>query len=198
MVLVKTLGAGTASLMLAWRRCWATGGRRPAMLAPALLLGAVSYGASLLLDMYALRLLGAAREAAYFATAPFIGALLALPVLGEAPGRRELGGGRADGRRRGPAGRASATATCTPTMPLEHEHLHMHDEHHQHTHDGPAPHRAPRPPPPPRPHHPRPPPPAGSAPPAPPLDVRNGNGPPPRQRQTGDGLDRPRGLSPDA
>lgn len=49
----------------------------------SLVLGAFSYGASIVLDVYALRYLGAAREAAFFATAPFVGALLALPVLGE-------------------------------------------------------------------------------------------------------------------
>ena len=50
----------------------------------ALTLGAVAYGVSILLDAYALRLLGAARESAMFATAPFAGALLAVPLLGEA------------------------------------------------------------------------------------------------------------------
>jgi len=34
----------------------------------------------LLLDMRALRLLGAAREAGFFATAPFIGAVVAVPT----------------------------------------------------------------------------------------------------------------------
>ena len=38
-------------------------------LVAALLLGGVSYGFSIVLNAYALRLLGAAREAAYFATA---------------------------------------------------------------------------------------------------------------------------------
>ena len=48
-----------------------------------LALGFVSYGISVVLDVYALRFVGAAREAAYFATAPFAGALLAVPVLGD-------------------------------------------------------------------------------------------------------------------
>src|SRR3954471_3948299 len=51
------------------------------VVAAALPLGALSYGASILLDAYALRLLGAAREAALFATAPFAGALVAIVVL---------------------------------------------------------------------------------------------------------------------
>ncbi len=49
----------------------------------ALVLGFISYGVSVVLDAYALRTLGAAREAAFFATAPFIGALAAIPLLGE-------------------------------------------------------------------------------------------------------------------
>jgi drug/metabolite transporter (DMT)-like permease len=131
-VLVKTLGAGVLMLALGA----VLGHRRPpvAAIAPALLLGALSYGASLLLDMYALRLLGAAREAAYFATAPFIGALLALPVLGEAPGPVELA-----------AGALMATGVLLLARErhghphtheaIEHEHQHFHDEHHQHAHD---------------------------------------------------------------
>ncbi len=142
-VLIKTLGAGTAMLLLAAL----LGHARPpaAALAPALILGALSYGASLLLDMYALRLLGAAREAAYFATAPFIGALLALPVLGERPGALELAAG---------ALMAGGVALLAHERhghlhtheAIEHEHLHDHDEHHQHDHphgptDAPHSHR---------------------------------------------------------
>ena len=134
-VLVKTLGAGVLMLALGA----VLGHRRPssAAIAPALVLGALSYGASLLLDMYALRLLGAAREAAYFATAPFIGALLALPVLGEAPGAVELAAGALMAAgvvllARERHGHAHTHAA------IEHEHLHVHDEHHQHDHhDGP-------------------------------------------------------------
>lgn len=47
-------------------------------LAAALVLGSASYGASIVLDAGALRFVGAAREAAYFATAPFVGALASL------------------------------------------------------------------------------------------------------------------------
>jgi drug/metabolite transporter (DMT)-like permease len=136
-VLVKTLGAGLLMLALGA----GLGHRRPpaAALAPALLLGALSYGASLLLDMYALRLLGAAREAAYFATAPFIGALLALPVLGEAPGPVELAAGALM------AGGVVLLARerhghLHTHEAIEHEHLHAHDEHHQHAHDEPHAH----------------------------------------------------------
>jgi drug/metabolite transporter (DMT)-like permease len=98
-----------------------------------LLLGFVSYGISVVLAVYAMRLIGVAREAAFFATAPFIGALVGVAVLGEHFGPREVG----------------ATllmlvginllvreqhAHLHAHEPLEHDHRHVHDEHHQHTH----------------------------------------------------------------
>jgi drug/metabolite transporter (DMT)-like permease len=49
----------------------------------ALLVGFVCYGLSIVFDVYALRYLGAAREAAIFATAPFLGAAAAIPILGD-------------------------------------------------------------------------------------------------------------------
>jgi drug/metabolite transporter (DMT)-like permease len=80
-VQVKTLAAGAFNVTLG---LWLSE-RWPAstLLLPALLLGFVSYGISIVLDVYALRLVGAAKESAYFATAPFAGALLALPLLHE-------------------------------------------------------------------------------------------------------------------
>jgi drug/metabolite transporter (DMT)-like permease len=134
-VRVKTLGAGACNLALAL----ATGARLPSprVAAAALAVGAASYGASVVLDVYALRLLGAAREAAYFATAPFAGALVAIPVLGERPGGPEL------------AGAALMVAGVVLMLrerhghvhthePIEHDHLHVHDEHHTHRHDPPV------------------------------------------------------------
>jgi drug/metabolite transporter (DMT)-like permease len=66
-VRIKSLAAGSFNLGFGL----ALGGRLPGLggTAAALLLGAMSYGVSVVLDAYALRLLGAAREAAYFATA---------------------------------------------------------------------------------------------------------------------------------
>ena len=104
----------------------------------ALVLGALSYGASILLDVYALRLVGAAREAAYFATAPFFGALLAVPLLGERIGVREalaatlmIAGVRLLLRERHEHLHRHA--------PLLHEHVHTHDDgHHAHAHDAPV------------------------------------------------------------
>jgi drug/metabolite transporter (DMT)-like permease len=90
-VLVKALGAGTGNLVLAA----AAGQTMPtARLAGiAMVLGFVSYGVSIVLDVYALRYVGAAREAAFFATAPFAGALASMPLLGEVPARTEIIGG---------------------------------------------------------------------------------------------------------
>lgn len=132
-VRIKALGAGGCMLVLAV----ATGHPLPEarVVAAALALGAASYGLSIVLDMYALRLLGAAREAAYFATAPFLGALAALPLLGERLSLTDLLGGAAMAlgvvllvrERHGHVHTHEA---------LEHEHLHTHDAHHQHEHPG--------------------------------------------------------------
>lgn len=48
-----------------------------------LAIGALGYGISIWLDLLALRDLGAAREAVMFSTAPFVGALFSLLVLGD-------------------------------------------------------------------------------------------------------------------
>ena len=80
-VSVKTGIAATVNIGLAVF----LGAPAPALdvLFAALALGTVAYGASVLLDVYVLRMLGAAWEAAVFATAPFAGALLAVPLLGD-------------------------------------------------------------------------------------------------------------------
>jgi drug/metabolite transporter (DMT)-like permease len=129
----KTLGAGglMAGVALAAGESFPSG----ATLAAALIVGALSYGVSLLLDTVALRLLGAAREAAIFASAPFAGAVLAVPLLGEpvravdvVAGALMLGAVVALARAR--HGHRHAHEV------LEHEHVHVHDEHHAHAHDG--------------------------------------------------------------
>lgn len=116
------------------------GAHRPAagLLAAALALGAVSYGVSVLLDAYALRALGAAREAAIFATAPFVGALVAVPVLGDGLGRQELLAGAVMAA--GVAFMLTEDHAHEHTHELlVHEHVHTHDAHHRHVHpDGVA------------------------------------------------------------
>jgi drug/metabolite transporter (DMT)-like permease len=130
-VRVKALAAGGANLLLAA----AIGDRFPSArgAAAALLVGALAYGTSIVLATYALRAMGAARQAAYFATAPFFGAALAVPILGERFGAAEASAG-------------AIMALCVLLLsrerhehehahePLRHEHRHSHDEHHQHAH----------------------------------------------------------------
>jgi drug/metabolite transporter (DMT)-like permease len=97
-------------------------------------LGVASYGLSLVLAVRAMRLLGAARQAAFFASAPFVGALLAIPLLGEKPGVEV-----------GVAGALIVTglflllserhAHRHAHSEIEHDHVHVHDDHHVHEHD---------------------------------------------------------------
>jgi drug/metabolite transporter (DMT)-like permease len=111
----------------------------------ALGIGALGYGLSLVLYVFALRHLGAARTAAHFGTAPFFGAGLSIALLGEpvtpylaaAFALTALGTWLALTERHGHAHRHEA---------MEHEHRHVHDVHHQHAHrgdEGPAPHSHP-------------------------------------------------------
>jgi hypothetical protein len=130
-VRVKALAAGGANVLLAL----AIGDRFPSVAGAcaALVVGAVAYGVSIVLSTYALRAMGAARQAAYFATAPFFGAALAVPILGERFGIAE-------------ACAAAAMATGVALLVRErhahehvhdmltHEHRHVHDEHHRHEH----------------------------------------------------------------
>jgi drug/metabolite transporter (DMT)-like permease len=128
---IKGLCAGVVNLLIAL----ALGVARPGIeaVAAAGVVGLLGYGVSLVLFVLALRHLGAARTGAYFSTAPFIGAALALLLLGE------------------PVGVAFVVAAllmgCGVWLhlterhehehvhePLIHEHAHHHDEHHRHTH----------------------------------------------------------------
>ncbi|MGY4706610.1 DMT family transporter [Candidatus Bipolaricaulota sp. J31] len=135
----KGLVAGSFSISLAA----ALGHRLPGIRAivSALLLGGISYGASISLFVRALRHLGAARTGALFGTAPFLGVVfsslifwdlpsaaffMALPLLA--------------------AGTALLLAEEHEHLhvhePLLHEHLHQHDDgHHGHGHPEPVPAR---------------------------------------------------------
>lgn len=109
----------------------------------AMLVGLFGYGLSLVLFVLALRGLGAARTGAYFSTAPFIGAAIAILAFGE------------------PVTTSFTAAAALMGMgvwlhltevhehehvhePQAHEHPHVHDEHHRHEHafpwDGQEPH----------------------------------------------------------
>ncbi|MCP9916240.1 DMT family transporter [Cyanobium sp. ATX 6F1] len=80
--LLKAIGASAPMLILAL----GAGQPLPAWnsLLAVLAIGAVGYGFSIWLDLIALRHLGAARESVVFATAPFVGLLFSVLVLGEA------------------------------------------------------------------------------------------------------------------
>ncbi len=130
-VLAKTLGAGTGLVSLALVLGEPLPGR--SLVLAALALGALAYGASVLLDAYALRLLGAAREAAFFATAPFAGALLSIPVLGERLGALQVGAGVVMVLGVALLVRERHGHEHTHEA-LEHSHRHVHDAHHQHAH----------------------------------------------------------------
>jgi drug/metabolite transporter (DMT)-like permease len=137
----KGLVAGLTNLVLAL----ALGARLPpaALVGEAMTIGLVGYGFSLVLFVLALRGLGSARTAAYYSTAPFLGAAVAIAIF--------------------------STPTTTPFWlsaalmaagvwlhltehhahdhaheALTHAHPHVHDEHHQHAHamawDGSEPH----------------------------------------------------------
>ena len=131
LTIVKTLSAGACNLGLSLVSGQAAPAGRIAAL--AMLVGFFSYGVSLLLDTYALRLLGAAREATIFSTAPFVGALAAVPLLGERLGPRD-----------GVAFILMAAGVGLLARDrhqhfhvhdaLHHEHRHVHDDHHQHDH----------------------------------------------------------------
>jgi drug/metabolite transporter (DMT)-like permease len=131
----KALPAGAVNLLLAF----ALGERLPraAVLGAALATGFVSYGLSLVCNLLAVRHLGAARQAAIFATAPFVGALASVPLLGDRLGAADLWSALSMG-----AGLAlllrSRHGHRHVHDPVEHEHAHVHDEHHRHEHDAPA------------------------------------------------------------
>jgi len=128
----KGLAAGSINLALAL----SLGASLPAWssVAGAMTIGLAGYGISLVLFVLALRDLGSARTGAYFSTAPFIGAVIAIAVFHE------------------PVSVAFWLAAVLMAggvwlhlterhehehahEPLTHTHTHRHDAHHQHPHD---------------------------------------------------------------
>lgn len=102
-------------------------------LAPTLVLGFVGYGISLVLFVLALRGLGSARTGAYFSTAPFLGAAIAILALGEPVSLSFWAAAVLMG-----IGvwlhLTESHAHEHQHLPMTHEHRHVHDEHHQHEH----------------------------------------------------------------
>ena len=95
--------------------------------------GLLSYGVSLVLFVIALRHLGTARTGAYFSTAPFAGALIAVIGMGEPVTTQLLIAGTLMG--------LGVWLHVTERhehahvhAPLAHEHEHTHDDHHRHGH----------------------------------------------------------------
>lgn len=138
--MLKGLVAGSVNLLLAL----SLGAKFPGgwTILASMTLGLLSYGISLVLFIYALRHIGSARTAAHFSTAPFLGALLAVLLLGEPVTLPFL-----------LALALIVLATWVVLTEahehehtheyLQHEHSHVHDEHHQHALDGsegPEPH----------------------------------------------------------
>ena len=129
----KGLVAGTVNVSLSLAAGTALPGA--SAIGGALIIGFAGYGVSLVLFVLALRHLGSARTAAHFGTAPFLGATLAIPLLGEPV----------------TAGLLVATALMSIATwlvlteahahehthhSIRHAHRHVHDEHHRHAHDG--------------------------------------------------------------
>ncbi|MEO6081453.1 MAG: EamA family transporter [Steroidobacteraceae bacterium] len=128
---LKGLVAGAVNLSLAFL----LGNSLPPVTSSLLAMGTglFTYGVSLVLFVLALRGLGAARTAAYFSLAPFVGALIG--ILSGDPVTWHL---------------AAAFALMATGIwlhlteahshehvheSIEHDHTHVHDEHHQHAHD---------------------------------------------------------------
>jgi drug/metabolite transporter (DMT)-like permease len=133
--MIKGLVAGAVNLGLA---LW-LGASLPAfgIWAGAALVGFLGVGVSLVSFVLALRHLGAARTGAYFSLAPFIGAVIAIGLLGEPVSAKLLGAGALMG-----FGLwlhlAERHKHEHEHGGLEHDHSHTHDAHHPHAHDEPV------------------------------------------------------------
>ena len=127
----KGLIAGPVNVALGLWAGASLPGALDALLAAAV--GFLGYGVSLAFFVAALRHLGAARTGAYFSTAPFLGAVVAVIVLSEPITAQLLvaGGFMGLGVWLHLTERHEHTHTH---QPMTHTHSHVHDEHHQHQH----------------------------------------------------------------
>lgn len=132
----KGVVAGTVNLGVGLTLApWSASGRDAAA---ALTLGAISYGASLVLYITAAQKLGAARSQIVFSSAPFFGLLFSVLILGESVAAAQYA--------------AAFVLAASLVMLLRehhvhahrhealvHEHHHRHDDgHHDHAHAGPS------------------------------------------------------------
>lgn len=114
----------------------ALGAQLPALpvVGMAMTVGLLGYGISLVLFVLALRGLGSARTGAYFSTAPFIGAVIAILAFGEHAtwifwlAAALMGTGVW-------LHLTERHEHLHTHAPITHTHRHVHDEHHQHAHD---------------------------------------------------------------
>lgn len=115
---------------------WLLGARFPSAFAvgEAMTVGLFGYGISLVLFVLALRGLGSARTGAYFSTAPFMGAAIAILAFGDHASWAFWLAAALMG--------VGVWLHLTERHehlhthePITHTHLHSHDEHHQHVHD---------------------------------------------------------------
>lgn len=129
--MIKGLIAGGVNLVLAFG--FGEGLPPIGSIAAAGVVGFLGYGVSLVLFVVSLRHLGAARTGAYFSTAPFIGAAIAVAMLGESLTVQ--------------LGIAAVLMAAGVYLHLtevhdhehrheaiEHAHRHVHDAHHRHRH----------------------------------------------------------------
>jgi drug/metabolite transporter (DMT)-like permease len=129
----KGLVAGVTNLILAL--VLGATAPRTGLVAAAMTLGLFGYGLSLVLFVQGLRGLGSARAGAYFATAPFLGAAIAVMMHESAPAGFWV------------AATLMALGVALHLTEhhghrhahevLEHAHPHSHDDHHRHSHDFP-------------------------------------------------------------
>ncbi len=135
--MVKGLAAGAVNVAIGLFR----GAGMPSVvqIAGSAVIGFFGYGVSLVCFVLALRHLGTARTAAYFSTSPFVGAVLAVLLLGEPLSSRLLLAAALMG--------VGVWLHVTEAHdhdhshePVQHAHRHVHDLHHQHEHaaDDPA------------------------------------------------------------
>lgn len=133
--MIKGLVAGPVSLCIGYL----LGGVLPPLATVGLgaVTGFLGYGISLVLFVLALRHLGTARTGAYFSIAPFVGAVVSVPLFGEAVTLQLVSGGAlmAFGVWLHLSERHEH---LHEHLEFAHEHRHGHDEHHNHSHDGPV------------------------------------------------------------
>jgi drug/metabolite transporter (DMT)-like permease len=134
-VALKGLVAGSVNLAIGVAITRGDTGLGASEVLGALAIGAAGYGVSIVLWVKGARELGAARAQVIFATAPFLGAVAAWTLLGDAVQADEI------------AALAIAAIGVALSLDTAHEHHHHHDalshehehthedDHHDHTHD---------------------------------------------------------------